>query len=248
LQERARAARYALLADCAREAHSKCAIVTAHHADDQAETILFRLTRGSGVAGLAGMAPASARQDVALLRPLLGVTKAALEAVCIEAGHPFLRDPSNEDAIFARARLRKLGATLETLGLTRDALLRLGDRAARAEAALAWSARRAREAALMSQDGDGAQFSASVLRDMPREMLLRLLATEIVTMRGVGARLDRLERAAETLAYHLDRRVAGRTTLAGVSIRWDNLTVTLTLAPPRASQRKIQGEDAENGI
>ena len=81
LQERAREARYALLADCAAAIDPRCAIVTAHHADDQAETILFRLCRGSGVAGLAGMAAVSTFKGARLLRPLLDTPKAALEAM-----------------------------------------------------------------------------------------------------------------------------------------------------------------------
>ncbi len=133
VQESARAARYALLCACAREIARECALVTAHHADDQAETILFRLTRGSGVAGLSGMASVSTRDGVRLLRPLLDVPKAALEAICDEAGHPFFRDPANENTRFARARLRALSATLSAQGLDRGALLRLGGRAARAE-------------------------------------------------------------------------------------------------------------------
>ena len=140
IQETARAARYALLCACAREIARECAVVTAHHADDQAETILFRLTRGSGVAGLSGMASASTRGGVRLLRPLLDVPKAALEAICDEAGHPFFRDPANENTRFARARLRALNATLSAQGLDRGALLRLGGRAARAESALSWCA------------------------------------------------------------------------------------------------------------
>ncbi len=94
IQERARMARYALLADCAARIGAS-AIVTAHHADDQAETILFRLTRGSGVSGLAGMAAHGRCAGVELLRPLLGLRKSALVEICEAARHPYISDPSN---------------------------------------------------------------------------------------------------------------------------------------------------------
>ena len=110
IQERARVARYALLADCAKNIGADT-IVTAHHADDQAETILMRLTRGSGPAGLAGMAALSRRDGVAIARPLLAVAKADLVEICRAEGVAFAEDPSNDNAAFRRVALRRLAAT-----------------------------------------------------------------------------------------------------------------------------------------
>ncbi len=234
VQESARAARYALLCACAREIAPECAVVTAHHADDQAETILFRLTRGSGVAGLSGMASASTREGVRLLRPLLGVPKATLEAICVAAGHPFLRDPANENTRFARARLRALSATLEAQGLGTSALLRLGRRAAQAEAALNWCVSRASEAAVLNCDAVETKLAAAALRDLPREILQRLLGAEIQRRGAPPPRLDRLERAAEIVAQALAEGAQKRITLAGLSIRVTDRQVTLMAAPPRA--------------
>ncbi len=238
VQEKARDARYALLCAFAHEfggSHArKCAaVVTAHHADDQAETILFRLARGSGVAGLAGMAAATTRGDVRLLRPLLGVPKAALEAVCVAAGHPFVRDPSNENMRFARTRLRALGELLSSQGLDAKALARLGERAARADAALDWCAARAGAAAAASRDEAMTKLDSTALRELPLEILRRLLAAEIHARGSAAPRLDRLERAAEFVALGLREGVEGRITLAGLSIRVNNREVTLTAAPPR---------------
>ncbi len=179
LQECARDARYALLDACARRI-SADVLMTAHHADDQAETILFRLQRGSGLSGLAGMAKARQHGDLRLLRPLLGVPKARLSAICAAAQLPVVDDPSNADTRYARARLRRLAPLLEAEGLDRDAWLRLGARVARAEQALGAML----ETALVAGDAEFTQgaFSADLSRlvDPPDEILLRIL------LRGVA--------------------------------------------------------------
>lgn len=214
IQERARAERYRLLAQCAREIGAT-AVVTAHHADDQAETILFRLTRGSGVAGLAGMAQVSKLDDLQLLRPLLGLRKQELESVCVAAGHPFLRDPSNDNPAYARTRLRRLRAVLDADGLDARALLRLGARAARSEAALAWSAEQIAKG-LPAERGE-AEFrvAADALRALPQELLQRILAAEIARIGASAPRLERLETAIEELARALETGTPLRRTLGG---------------------------------
>lgn len=214
IQERARAERYRLLAQCAREIGAT-AVVTAHHADDQAETILFRLTRGSGVAGLAGMAQVSKLDDLQLLRPLLGLRKQELESVCVAAGHPFLRDPSNDNPAYARTRLRRLRAVLDADGLDARALLRLGARAARSEAALAWSAEQIAKG-LPAERGE-AEFrvAADALRALPQELLQRIVAAEIARIGASAPRLERLETAIEELARALEAGTPLRRTLGG---------------------------------
>lgn len=106
-QAQARAARYAALAQWAGDA-GLGAVATAHHADDQAETLLMRLNRGSGLSGLAGVRARSlvAGTEVPLLRPLLGWRKAELAAIVAAAGLTPVEDPSNSDPAFDRARLR----------------------------------------------------------------------------------------------------------------------------------------------
>lgn len=114
LQERARAARLAaLLAACRGEGVTQ--LLLAHHAEDQAETALFRALRGSGPLGLAGMPAAAPAADALVLRPLLGVARARLAATCAARGAEPVRDPSNDDPRFARARLRRGGAALGAL-------------------------------------------------------------------------------------------------------------------------------------
>ncbi len=122
IQERARAARYALLGAHARELGADY-LLTAHHADDQAETILFRLLRGSGLAGLAGMSGEIMLGSIMLYRPLLTYSKKTLIDYCEACDQPYFRDPSNENYAFARTRLRAL---LPLVGRSRAQRLRAG--------------------------------------------------------------------------------------------------------------------------
>ena len=150
-QAEARNARYALLRDaCA--AAGIGVLATAHHADDQAETLLMRLARGSG-GGLAGIRmhrPLGA--GVTLVRPLLGVRRAALAAIVAEVGIVPVTDPTNDDPHYDRTHARRLLASTPWLDAAR-----LADSAAHlaeAEAALDWAADRAW--AGRAEAGDGA--------------------------------------------------------------------------------------------
>jgi tRNA(Ile)-lysidine synthase len=102
IQSSARAARYELLAGAADE--YKCPLIaTAHHADDQLETLLMRLARGSGVSGMAGIRARNGR----IIRPLLEFSKAELEEICTDADIQPVRDPSNDNADFDRVAMRQ---------------------------------------------------------------------------------------------------------------------------------------------
>jgi tRNA(Ile)-lysidine synthase len=105
IQEAARDARYRLLAEWCR-AHGCLHLLTAHHREDQVETHLIRRRAGSGIDGLAGMSAVRELAGCRLVRPLLSVPRARLLAVLVEEGQPYLRDPSNLNPAFERARLR----------------------------------------------------------------------------------------------------------------------------------------------
>ena len=140
VQERARGARLATLAGAA-AAGGRPWLLLGHHRGDQAETLLFRALRGSGPAGLAAMAPVRDAGAALLLRPLLGVPPATLEAVLVEAGITPVRDPSNDDPRFARIRLRQALADPGGEGAGIAAL---------AAAAAAFATRRGRSAAALA--------------------------------------------------------------------------------------------------
>jgi tRNA(Ile)-lysidine synthase len=141
LQERARAERYGLLNQWAKE-RGLGAVATAHHLDDQAETFLMRLARGAGVRGLAGMRKLARVPggDLPLLRPLLDWRHSELEAVCAAAGIEPARDPSNEDERFERVRVRK--ALGDADWLNPSAIVRSAVHLEEAETALEWAADR----------------------------------------------------------------------------------------------------------
>ena len=112
IQEAARAARYRLLAAWCVE-HGCLHLLTAHHREDQAETHLIRRRAGSGVDGLAGMAAVRELRGARLVRPVLGIAKGRLAAFLDGEGQDYVRDPSNRDPAFERARLRLAGPEIE---------------------------------------------------------------------------------------------------------------------------------------
>jgi tRNA(Ile)-lysidine synthase len=204
IQERAREARYRLLAAHARAIRAD-AIVTAHQADDQAATVLLRLLRGSGVAGLRSMVAMSARDGIALVRPLLGVPKADLVAFCRANDLPFVDDPSNADARYARAALGPLLAQLAEHGLDRDALLRLARRAGEADEAIARAA--AEFEARLAGDGP---IGARALFAAPLAVVQRVLAHRLARAGGRDASRIGLEKIEALARAIVDALAEGR--------------------------------------
>lgn len=208
LQAAARAARYAALAEWM-DGHELRLLLTGHHADDQAETLLMRLNRGSGIAGLAGVRAAGPVPGTGgrlrLCRPLLGWRRSELQAVVDAAGVEAARDPGNSDERFDRARLRRrLGEApwLDPAALARSAAL-----IAEAEAALDWAAGPLFAARTEVEE------SAVTLRPngLPPE-LLRRLALRCLRQVSPGAKPR-----GEALAAFIARLGAGGTaTLCGV--------------------------------
>lgn len=228
----AREARYALLAERARSIGADT-IVTAHHADDQAETVLMRLTRGSGPAGLAGMAalaPAPGAGGIWLARPLLSFSKADLVAHCRAEGLPFFDDPTNSDEAYRRPQLRRLAATLAQEGLDRNALARLAARAARAEAALAPLIAAQLDALPARREPGQFEVAASELGALSEEALIRLLFREIARINPGSA--PRLEQA-ENVAARLRQGGPVAATLGGVAIRLGAKRLIMKPQPPR---------------
>ena len=205
VQEAAREARYRLLADRARRESAPCAIVTAHHQDDQAETLLMRLARGSGIDGLSGMRevePVPAGEPAPdLVRPLIGVPRARLVATLEHLGVTWLDDPSNESEVFERVRLRKAGPLLSELGLTNAQLARSARRLGRARQALEQGAAELWREAADLHHGAYATIDRAVFDGAPAELRLRVLSRALNAMGGgrEPPRLSQVERLLERL-------------------------------------------------
>jgi tRNA(Ile)-lysidine synthase len=198
IQSAAREARFRLLeAWCAES--GVLHLLLAHHQDDQAETVLLRLARGSGPDGLAGMSASVERAQCRVLRPLLAVPRARLVATLQSLGQGWIEDPSNRDHRYARARLRQGLTPLAEAGLTTERLAAAAARLGRVRAAL-----EAEVAALLARSAaiDPAGFArldAAALAAAPAEIGSRALAALLLMVSGAaypprGERLERLYR------------------------------------------------------
>ena len=248
VQERARDARYDLLAAHAARLGADT-VVTGHHADDQAETILMRLLRGSGPAGLAGMAAMSRRGAMTIARPLLGVPKSDLLAVCEDARVPFADDPSNRNGAFRRTALRSLAPTLAAEGLDAASLARLGRRATRAESALSWADAIARDRLSACRDAHATRVDAGTFSTLPEELALRFLAAELAAWSPTEpARLAKVERLVTDLRRAILDRTPYAATLSGCTVRYRATDVLIAPAPARRIRPTLTvGVDAAPG-
>jgi tRNA(Ile)-lysidine synthase len=201
VQAAARAARYRLMG-AAMRADGAELLLTAHHRDDQAETVLMRLAHGSGLEGLRGMDQMSEVEGVRVFRPLLPVPRAKLAAIVAGAGLTPVTDPGNADPHYERARWRAALPQLAGLGLDADALGTLARRAGEADAALTFWAER-EWAHLVSVDALGAAcVSAAALTALPKALGIKLLG-RLVEAAGGGRRphvLGAIERLHAALA------------------------------------------------
>jgi tRNA(Ile)-lysidine synthase len=174
-------------------------IVTAHTADDQLETLLMRLARGTGLAGLAGMRPAVASCEPGLgsvlwLKPLLAATRAEIEADLVRAGLDWREDRSNADPRYARSRVRH-----QVIPALVRALLPGAD-PGRGRALLA---------ARASETAAGALAAAHALEALARRFLTRLGSVRGDQVALVSPRLARLPEALRTaLLRRLWARIA----------------------------------------
>ena len=235
VQAAAREARYRLLAKAAR-ASGAMHVATAHTRDDQAETLLMRLLRGSGISGLSAMAADTERGGVRLLRPLLEISKAELIATLQAAGVVFADDPSNRDPAFTRPRLRALMPVLAEEGADARTLARLALRLARANAAVEVLADGAeRFLTLTDRDAALGGYDARSFAALPEEIRLRLLKRAIDRCGHEGpAELGKIE----TLLAALDIAVAQghprlKQTLAGALVSLSKGRILVQPAPPR---------------
>ena len=217
LQSEARRARYALLQQTATEVGCDL-IATAHHADDQLETLLMRLARGSGVDGLSGIRPSKGN----IIRPLLEFSKSELEEICQSADVTPVLDPSNEDTAFDRVAIRAWLSHEPKLLDARRAT-RTASAMRDAGEALTWMTATLATSRIQ-RFGDEIQCTVT---DLPHELQRRLVLSSLRLLAPeLGIRGDSLERLIDNLA-------GGRTTTVGNILCKGGETWRFTFAPPR---------------
>ncbi|MEX0969022.1 MAG: tRNA lysidine(34) synthetase TilS [Paracoccaceae bacterium] len=203
LQDAARRARQQLIAAWAGEAGIS-AVALGHTADDQAETFLMRLARGSGVDGLAAMG--SARQHGALtwLRPLLRAERATLRAYLQDIGQSWADDPSNDDPQFTRIRMRRAAPQLAELGLDKDVLTATAAQMRRARIALDFATRQLAENVALASAIGMITLNRHDYGTAPEELRLRLLSGALGWIGGAEyrPRLDSLSALDAQISKH----------------------------------------------
>jgi tRNA(Ile)-lysidine synthase len=239
LQQAARRARYRLLAETAASAKARH-VVAAHTLDDQAETILLRLTRGSGLTGLTGMArmsawPVEMQTECVLVRPFLSLPKSRLLATLRKAKIGFAQDPSNTSERFTRVRMRGIAPALEKEGLSAQRLSLLARRLRRADAALELMVEAAARLARKAEGPRaGISYDMAQIARLPDEVVLRLIGRTIGVVGNEGpVELGKLE----SLWADLSRPAGGRRTLAGAIVTVRRGALTIECAPARKPRR-----------
>lgn len=208
LQAQARTARYALLT-----AHAETSgcdwIATAHHADDQLETLLMRIARGSGVDGLAAVRERQGQ----IIRPMLEFRKTELEAICAECAVMPVQDPSNRDDRFDRVAIRqwlaKADHPFDTLRSVRTARA-----CADASAALNWSTDQLYKTQVRQDEGHILLETGAIPRELLRRLCIRIIGS---IQPGYMPRGEMLDEAMHALAKG-EKRMLGNVMCEGGEI------------------------------
>ncbi len=261
IEDSARNARYRLIGDWAR-ANGVATVLLAHTRDDQAETFLLRLGRGSGVDGLSAMRarapfPLPFYESLALVRPLLGIGRDELRADLAARGAAFIEDPMNEDARFARVRIRQAMPALEAAGISATRIAQAAGHLARAREALDEATEQFLAQYVRFTPGGHAFLDGSALGTQPREIGLRALSAVLlrVSGRAYRPRFERLEHLYDALGPlgPLGRSAAART-LSGCRIgsapkefrHFGTATLEIAREPPRRAGRPDTNEAGKN--
>lgn len=232
VQEAARTARYRLMGAAMAE-DGATVLLTAHHLQDQAETVLMRMAHGSGIEGLKGMTSVADIEGVCVHRPLLGVDPAALRAVVDAAGLTPAVDPSNADSHYERVRWRHAMPQLAALGLDAGAVALFATRMAEADAAIAQMADGC-FTEIVRLDG----FGAARVELAPFVGLSPAISTRLLgrVLKIVGGRqkpraLGQVERLRLTIA---EAGLAKATTVLGCVIRIKDGAIVVAREPGRS--------------
>lgn len=198
LEAAARTARYKFMTDFCHENGIEY-LLTAHQSDDQIETFLMNLSRGSGVFGLAAMQPVSERDGIKIVRPLLNVSRAELQNYCDTRGIKYFADEMNSDARYTRVRIRQNRHLLhDKLGISDERILLAIENLNRARDGIANDIDKL--VADVMENGF-AMFRDSFLFDLGADIRLKFIGTLVQKIGGDNyqPRLNSLELALDKL-------------------------------------------------
>ena len=236
IQERCRAKRYAALSEWAKR-KSLAVLATAHHAEDQAETLLMRLARGSGLRGLAGIRPIRKvpKTDRSLARPLLRWTRQELAELVQAAGIEPAQDPSNEDPKFERVRVRETLAAADWLDP--KSVAKSANYLTQANAALRWAAKQEWDKRVTEKDSVITLDPRGLPQELSRRLVGLILAKIGTEGKGAELRGRELDRLLTILAR--GQKATLRGVLCGGGEQW-----RFAKAPKRNTRAKASEEAA----
>ena len=210
LQDQARQARKRLIGAWAAE-NGIAVVATGHTLDDQAETFLIRLARGSGVDGLSAMFDSEVFNDIRWIRPLLSVSRADLRSYLQAKGIGWADDPSNLDPTYARVKFRLAAEQLAALGLDAKTLAGTAARMQRARHALELATRDLAAGAAQATDIGTVRLDRNTFLAAPEELQLRLLSHAIgwVSRQDYRPRLEPLQQALAAIAAGRNATLGG---------------------------------------
>lgn len=243
IQANAREARYRLIGERMRDA-GVTVLLTGHTQDDQAETFLLRLARGSGLDGLSGMAsvalfPVAGLHDLKIARPLLNISHARLEATLKQLGQAWLSDPSNANDRFARIKIRNAAEVLQDAGLTSERIAAAAANLARAREAIETAVAKLLAAAVNATPWGYALIDAQSFATAPREVALRALA-RLIEVVGGSAYPPRFEQTEAALDWLSAPKPTGRT-LGGCRLARRDAKTILATREEAALAKEVPG-------
>ncbi len=216
IEETAREVRYAFFARVMQEREIPI-LATAHHADDQLETFLFRLCRGSGLRGLGGIAPCRRFGNGYLVRPLLAATRAEIESFCRARGLAYVTDDTNTDCTYARNRIRaEVIPVLSSLFVNPQGRIgELTEALREDEALLSEMAER-----VYTEADQNGQLSCKVLADQPRAIQARVLRLWVKKTAGLQLERSHLRALTELLLFDGESHAEVALPHDFVAVRW----------------------------
>lgn len=227
IQEWARNLRYDLLTTACKKQKINL-LMTAHHGDDQMETFLMRLKRGSGLRGLIGMEPVSHTNGITLLRPLLHLTHEDALTYCRRKKIPWVEDPSNQNMDYERVRIRNILPALKAEGVSVEMLNLALTRLTHARDTIDYYIEKEHKNYLVISEPSRSVYDSEIIRTAPFEILVQILLRAVATLsqKDYAPSLA----AVETIATKLREDAAFRAASLGkATIRYSRSRKTLEI-------------------